>query len=424
MVILLVAIVVIVILAGTLIWYSMQTPSPANVVVIRFAGWSAGETEMKNYQKIISDFEAANPTIKVKYEVITQMFHENILGSFAAGAAPDIFYLDSSWAPIFISQGVVYPVGDKLPSDFINQFYSFLLDPFKGTDGKIYGLPKDWSVLDLFYNKKILSQAGVPEPTSSWTWDDLFNYAKIIHDKTGIPGLVVQSDFNRWLPYILSYGAPSPSFNSASDASYFDNPKVKQAISDFLNKVKQGREAGYIVLPADVGASWNGEAFGKQLAAMTIEGSWTIPYLADQFPNFKYGSDWDISLVPNGPSVRATMAYTVALAVNAKSQALDAALKFIQFVEGANGQKILVVKMGHTLPSIKSLSNDPDLWPSHAKELSMVGSYTKVQVFFYGSKTGDLEGKFNQILSSAMQGKITIDEAINELKQVVVQEFS
>src|SRR5579875_3058747 len=423
--VLVVVVIVVIIAAGAVALYMQYRPtSPSNVVVISFAGWSAGPTEMANYQKIINDFEAANPNIKIDYEVISQMFFENLLASFAAGKAPDVFYLDSSWAPVFISQGLIYPIGDKLPSDFINQFYPFLLQPFKGSDGKIYGIPKDWTVLSLFYNKDLFSQANVPTPTSSWTWSDLFNYAKIIHDRTGVAGLVVQPDFNRWVPYIMSNGGPSPSFNSASDASYFDNSQVRNAISDFISKVQQGMNASYVVLPADVGAGWNGEAFGKQKAAMAIEGSWTIPYLNGTFPNFKYGVDWDIAPMPQGSSGRVTMAYTVALAVNAHTQHLDEALKFIEYVEGVTGQKTLVVGMGQTLPSIESLSNDPNLWPSHAKELSMVNSYSAVQVFSFGSKTGDLDSKFGQIFLSAFQGKLTTDQVFTELKNAVSSEFS
>jgi len=417
---------VLIILIAALGFYFLlpkPAPTPTQTVVIRFAGWSAGETEMKNYQKMISLFQQQNPNVIVKYEVITQMFSENILASYAAGAAPDIFYLDSAWAPTFISKGAVYPVGDKLPQDFINQFYPFLLDPFKGPDGKLYGVPKDWSVLSLFYNKKLFAQAGVPEPTESWTWNDLFNAARTIYQKTGKPGLVIHAEFNRWLPYLMSNGAPPPVFNSAADAAYFDNPSVKNALTTFIQTFQQGRKEGWIVTPADLNTGWSGEAFGKQLAAMTIEGSWMIPYLADQFPDFKYGSDWDLALIPQGTAGRATMAYTVALGVNSKTENLDAVLKFLMFIEGPDGQRELVVKMGHTLPSIKALANDPNLWPSHAKELNIIGKYSTVKVFFYGPKTGDLEGQFNQVLGAAVRGELTPADAIAMLKEKVSQSF-
>ncbi|MEM1516592.1 MAG: sugar ABC transporter substrate-binding protein [Thermofilum sp.] len=418
-----IAILVIVVAAAFMLLRPSAPAAPPTATVIRFAGWSAGETEMKNYQKLIEEFQKANPGIIVKYEVITQMFSENILASYAAGAAPDIFYLDSAWAPVFIERGAVYPIGDKLPKEFIDQFYPFLLEPFKGRDGKLYGIPKDWSVLSLFYNKKLFAQAGVPEPTEAWTWEDLFNAAQRIHQRTGKPGLVIHAELNRWLPYLLSNGAPSPSFYSAADAAYFDNPAVRNSLTRFIEMFQRGRKEGWIVTPADINAGWSGEAFGKQLAAMTIEGSWLIPYLSDQFPDFKYGSDWDIALLPKGSAGRATMAYTVALGVNPKTENLDAVLKFLQYVQGIEGQRLIVVQMGHTLPSIKALATDPGLWPSHRKELDMVGKYDKVQVFFYGAKTGELEGAIAQVLGAAVKGEIAASDAVSLMKDKVKQSF-
>jgi len=418
-----IAVIAVVLLAVFFLTQRPQAPAPPQVTVVRFAGWSAGETEMKNYEKIISKFQQENPGIVVKYEVITQMFSENILASYAAGAAPDVFYLDSAWAPVFISKGAVYPVGDKLPKEFVDQFYPFLLEPFKGPDGKLYGLPKDWSVLSLFYNKKLFAQAGVPEPTEAWTWEDLFTAARTIYQKTGKPGLVIHAEFNRWLPYLLSNGAPPPVFSSGADAAYFDNTAVKSSLTRFIELFQQGRKEGWIVIPADVNAGWSGEAFGKQLAAMTIEGSWMIPYIVDQFPDFKYGSDWDLALIPKGSAGRATMAYTVALGVNSKTENLDAVLKFIMFIQGPEGQRELVVRMGHTLPSIKTLASDPELWPSHRKELSYVEKYNLVQVFFYGPKTGELEGKFGQVLGAAVKGEISAQEALELLKEKVAESF-
>jgi len=413
---------------ATTVVQTETTTAVVEKVYIRFAGWSAGETEMKNYEKIIKMFEEKYPNIAVKYEVITQMFHENILASFGAGVAPDVFYLDSAWAPIFIEKGALYPISDLVSQDFMNQFYDFLLEPFKGPDGKIYGLPKDWSMLMLFYNKKLFEQAGLTKPPD--TWEELEEYAKIIADKTGKPGLAIYlGGFNRYMPVALSYGAPKPWFDDPSDASWFDGPAVKKTMEWYINlylkgkieREKQGLTP-YVVAPQDVGAGWLGDAFGKQEVAMVISGNWMIPFLADQFPDFKFGEDWDIAPVPRGPEKRVTMAYTVALAINAKTEHPDAAAKFVEFVLGPEGQKELVVKMGHTLPSIKGLENDPNMWPQHRKSLSF--KYDLVQIFLWGPKSGELEGKISDIMASAMRGEISIDEALNAMKQTVEEMFS
>lgn len=394
---------------------------------IRFAGWSAGETEMKNYERMIKEFEQKNPTIGVKYEVITQMFHENILASFGAGVAPDVFYVDSSWAPIFIDKGALYPISDLADQSFIDKFYPFLLEPFK-KNGKLYGLPKDWSMLALFYNKKLFEQAGLTKPPE--TWEELEEYAKIIADKTGKPGLAIYlGGFNRYVPVAVSNGAPKPWFEKPEDASWFDNPVVKETLAWYINLYKKGkieREqqvlTPYVVQPGDVGAGWLGDAFGQQEVAMVISGNWMIPFLADQFPDFKYGEDWDIAPVPAGKNGRVTMAYTVILGINAKSEHPQEAWKFVEFLLGPEGQKELVVKAGQTLPSMKGFENDPDMWSQHKKTLSF--KYDDMIVFLWGPKSGPLEGKFSDAMAAAMRGEMTIDEAIEVMKQVVQEELS
>ena len=396
---------------------------PVEKAYIRFAGWSAGETEMKNYEKMIAKFEEKYPTIEVKYEVITQMFHENILASYGAGVAPDVFYVDTSWAPTFIEKGALYPVDELASPEFINQFHDFLLEPFRGKDGKLYGLPKDWSMLALFWNKKLFAEAGLTSPPD--TWDELIEYAQIIADKTGKPGLAIYlGNFNRYVPVALGYGAPAPWFEKPGDEAWFDRPEVKETLIWYINLYREGKIARenegktpYVVQPADVGAGWLGDAFGKQEVAMVISGNWMIPFLADQFPDFKYGEDWDIAPVPKGPKARATMAYTVALGINAKTEHPEEAWKFVEFILGRDGQHELVVKRGHTLPSIKGLEESPDMWPQHKKTLSF--KYDKVIVFLWGPKSGELEGKISDVMAAAMRGEISTDEVIPTIKEAV-----
>ncbi|WP_461862956.1 ABC transporter substrate-binding protein [Thermococcus sp.] len=398
-------------------------------VFIRFAGWSAGETEMKNYQKIISEFEKKYPNIEVKYEVITKMFHENILASFGAGVAPDVFYVDSSWAPIFINKGALYPISNLADKSFTDQFYPFLLKPFE-KNGKLYGIPKDWSMLVLFYNKKLFEQAGITKPPQ--TWEELEQDAKIITEKTGVPGLAIYlGGFNRYVPVAVSNGAPKPWFEKASDASWFDNPVVKETLTWYINLYRIGNvqmqkegKKPYVVQPSDVGAGWLGDAFGQQKVAMVISGNWMIPFLADQFPDFKYGTDWDMAPLPAGKDGRVTMAYTVILGINAKTKHPQEAWDFVKFITGPEGQKDLVVKAGQTLPSIKGFENDPDMWPQHKKTLSFIPEYKQLIVFLWGPKSGELEGKFSDAMASAMRGEMTPEKAIEVMKQLVQEEFS
>ena len=44
-------------------------------------------------------------------------------------------------------------------------------------DGTLYGVPKDYTTVVMFYNKAIFERAGVDLPTDEWTWDDFSDAA-------------------------------------------------------------------------------------------------------------------------------------------------------------------------------------------------------------------------------------------------------
>ncbi|HDY88203.1 MAG TPA: extracellular solute-binding protein, partial [bacterium] len=368
---------------------------------------------------MIDVFEDANPNIIVKYEVITNSLSENILGSFGAGVAPDIFYLDSVWAPIFMEKGVLYPVDNLTSQAVIDEYYPSLLVPFTGSDGKVYGLPKDWSMLSLYYNKDMLSSGGAECTPVPDTWDALEACAKAIRTATGKPGLAMGQDLNRAVPMITSNGGPAPWFTSAADASYFDDATVVSSLTSYMELFTEG-------VAEIITDKWFVEAFGLEEVGMVISGNWAIPNLPnagdpDKFPNMVYDTDWGIAPVPKGSSGRSTMAYTVALGINADTDNPEEAWKFVEYLLGQDGQTELVVKKGNALPSIEGLDTHADMWPQHKETLSH--TYDTTTVFVWGPKSS-IDGDIAALMISAEKGDITIAEALVQMKAVVVAAFA
>ncbi len=108
----------------------------------------------------------ANPNINVK---ITQYgwddYWSKLTNGFVAGDAPDVFTDHLSKYPEFVSQEQLVPLDDTLTKDGFNvdQYQEGLADLWKGQDGKRYGLPKDFDTIAIFYNKKLIADAGVKE---------------------------------------------------------------------------------------------------------------------------------------------------------------------------------------------------------------------------------------------------------------------
>lgn len=66
-----------------------------------------------------------------------------------------------------IETGVIEPLDEYVTDEFdVDDFEKPLLEAFI-SDEQTYGFPKDYSTLALFYNKKMLDEAGVEVPQ---TW--------------------------------------------------------------------------------------------------------------------------------------------------------------------------------------------------------------------------------------------------------------
>jgi multiple sugar transport system substrate-binding protein len=81
-------------------------------------------------------------------------------------------------------------------------------------------------------------------------------------------------------------------------------------------------------VPARLDSTWNGEAFGRGRAAMTIEANWLVGYLASHFPSLNYG----IIELPSGPAGRGTTAFVSCWVVNANGDHQTGALELAAFL--------------------------------------------------------------------------------------------
>jgi multiple sugar transport system substrate-binding protein len=154
-------------------------PASGEPVAITFSAWGAPE-ELAVWKQIVSDFEAANPGIKVNVEVSDwDAYWDKLKTQLAANNPPDVFAMD---APLFLdyqTRGVLanlQPFIDKNP-DMLKDVYPQTLEAYKTADG-YYGLPRDFQTIVLFYNKDMFDAAGVAYPTADWTWEDVRTAAK------------------------------------------------------------------------------------------------------------------------------------------------------------------------------------------------------------------------------------------------------
>jgi multiple sugar transport system substrate-binding protein len=118
---------------------------------------------------------------------------------------------------------------------------------------------------------------------------------------------------------------------------------------------------GVAAYSSDVGAGWGGEAFGKGLGAMTIEGNWIEGALKNDFPDV----DYKVVKLPAGPAGEATLQYTNCWGIAAKSDNLDGAKSLVEHLTSPEQQMAFADAFG-VMPSVEAVADEwkakyPDL---------------------------------------------------------------
>lgn len=377
-------------------------------VEVTLAGWGGNPMEQKLLKQTLDEFEKKYPNIKVKHEVISDQYMDVIKTRLIGGEGPDVFYLDAFEAPAMIETGVLEPLDDYVTDDFdIDDFEKPLLDAFKGPDGKIYGFPKDYSTLALFYNKKMFEEAGLDVPK---TWDELREAAKKLTKGTEVYGFGVAPELARLYYIAESKGGKVVTDNKAS----FADPKVVEALQPIVDMRLKDKSAAQ---PSEVGAGWGGEMFGQQKAAMVIEGNWAIPFLQETFPNTEFGT----AEVPTIDGKKGTMAYTVAYVMNKDSQKKEAAWKLISFLTGKEGMKIWTSK-GFALPTRKSVAAELG-YDKDELRAALVAGAPYATVWQNGTNLPIIMNNFNNQFVSAFLGEQPLDEALKKAQDIANKEI-
>jgi len=368
---------------------------------ITFSGWG-DETEQKIYRDSIERFQTLCPGVTVDYQPIPDKFQDKLKAQMAGGTAPDVFYVDDQLMNAFAPSGQLLALDDYMTQAGVSRddFIPALLTIFT-KDGKTYGLPKDWGTLGLVYLPEAFQAAGVDEPTENWTWDDLRTAAKTIADGGTYGGFCMGADWARFAPFVFSNGGSFASEDNTT--ATLDTPEVK----DMATLVADMKQEGSLVEPADVGASWCGEAIGKKLAAMTTEGGWMVNFMKQNYPDV----EWKAVQIPQGPKTRADIIFTNAIGVNAATKFPKAAAAFAIYLTGKENQGE-IVKTGFaysTHPDQADLVQDPnDL------AISGGGLLPDTRVAFWGPNTGKVNDAVSQALSRVFLGDQTVDEAFKQ----------
>ncbi|HVN14533.1 MAG TPA: sugar ABC transporter substrate-binding protein [Anaerolineales bacterium] len=308
--------------------------------------------ELEVWNQIVADFHQANPNITVKVDVSDwDSYWTKLKTMLSAGTPPDVFAMD---APLYLdyqSRGVLLnlqPYLDKNP-DMLKGVYPQTLEAYKTPDG-MYGLPRDFQTIALFYNKDMFDAAGVAYPTADWTYDDLREAAKKL-TKVGPDGKVTQFGFYSdlwdmeliWSEAIWAYGGDVISADHTK--TLLGEPKALQAWQLFHDMMFVDKSWPTSTTAGEYG----GDPFLAGVAAMTTIGHWAVPGYAEA--KFK----WDVAPMPTGPNGKATSVNSAGFVIGKDSKNHDAAFEFLKYVLSEPAQKRLA-ELGFACPVLQSVA--------------------------------------------------------------------
>ncbi|MFD9948092.1 ABC transporter substrate-binding protein [Nonomuraea sp. NPDC059023] len=151
--------------------------------------------------KAVTGYQQANPKARLKQQAITRKDYESTLKTqMGARGGPDILLIPDTFFPELAQNGLLEPVGDVLaPEDKAK-----LNNGNKAAVFKEEQLAYAWEIVNyaLFWNEKLLKEAGVEPPTDL---PGLVAAAKAIKDKTGNPGFAVRHQINEEAPWWIDF---------------------------------------------------------------------------------------------------------------------------------------------------------------------------------------------------------------------------
>jgi multiple sugar transport system substrate-binding protein len=388
--------------------------SSDGTVTLEFAQWWAPELPQGSFEKLISEFEAQNPTIKVKLlSAPYASTKQQLISAAASRTLPDVVGLDGAWVNDFAKQGAITDLSALMSKA---NYDAGQLASQVQVDGKTYMIPVVNFVYPLFVNKDLLAKAGIQKVPSTRT--EFLEAAKKISAlggnvkgwalplDTAVPN-GIQNDVMSWL------WASGGSMLTQDGQPALTTPQVKSTVE----YVKSLNDAG-VIAPGFLTMKEQDkvEKFTTGQVGMVIDSLAHINLIKKNNPNL----DFTVAAIPaeDGYTGRRGIPYAswgIGIAESSKHKA--EAFKLVQFLlsQQANAQ---LSTLANGFPGNKSAK--PDFSKSDPLFKTAFDIYQQGQVAneFVGlPKSEELMRSFDEQLQRVLTGKQSVDEALDKAQK-------
>ena len=312
--------------------------TPVGQTGLRLATFDGG-AKLNPYQTIIAAFEKDNPNTVVYLDATAQGDYlgrlQDVVGR---NSGPDIVQVNDDMIQKLVGQGALADLGPTLAACQLDPAVYLPNVTAPGQVGdKTYLLPRGYTPLAVYYNKKLFKQFNVPEPKDGWTWDDFLQTAKALtrRSATNKPlwGVELPAAWPAGFEALaLANGGRLVSEDGARYVGYMDSDAVVGALQFYADLYLKHKVAPPPVDAARVGGG--NTQFEAGEAAMRF-GDRSLEAALKKNPNIELG----VVGLPVGKE-RANVLFWDGLGLMAGSKNQDAAGRLLCALAGPRGAEV------------------------------------------------------------------------------------
>jgi len=384
-----------------------SSASGGKPVELTFWGDWGGEGQ-KQFETMVDAFNKSQDRIRVKY-VLQQDMITKFLTAATSGGSPDILFWDRWRTSLYAPKNVLHPIDEYMDRDGISRddFYGEALKELS-YDGKLYGLPLTVDARALFYNKKLLEEAGVEPPA---TWDELREAARRLTkwngNKLEVSGFSL-SDVGLFNMYLQQAGGTMITEDGKTNFNNEQGLSVLRFWDQLLNEDKVYK------IGFEQGLGEGQDVFVTGKMAMHYTGPWMLSTYK------KYGDELDFGIVPPpaGPNGdRGSVMGGFGLVIPEGSKHKEEAWEFIKWWLANKDNALLWAKTSLNIPGFKPALEDPffaddPFWKPFLETLE----FAKIRPQHPGYSVMEVDGLIPN-LQLFMNGDLSAEEALGKAQE-------
>ncbi len=343
--------------AGALSLARPSFSSAQDTVSLTWGTW--GNTgEIQRFKEYTDSFNAANPAIKM--ELIPSPndgYDERLLTQLNGGSAPDVFYVGDGLIAQLRSNNAILDITDQLSSAASlskpEQFAGDLWGASISKEGRYFGTTVDCNPLVLWYNKGLLTEAGVTQmpadlyEAGGWNWTAF----QAICDQIRAAGKT---------PYVLPdwwagrYGWATTNGGVVYEGGQFVGHQNAQTVAGFQFIADNLASENFVYAGGLPEGQGDTVLMMSGQLGFTSLGRWGLPL-------FKENPALDVDIVPyptnTGNKLEPAPVAVAYIVVNAATEAPEQAFTFLTNFVSPAGQQFRLQGGGNAVPSIQGVES-------------------------------------------------------------------